>query len=526
MVQLRLGTVSDQIVSNATGSLAGLLSVALQPGFVPTAGATFDVFSFSSRTGTFSQILGSGQDYTPTYTATGLTLTAVATVSADLAITKTDSPDPVDHGATLTYTITVTNNGPDAAADVTVIDQVTRWRIVHLGHNEPGIVRRTSGRDLHAGDAGQRRQCDSDHQRHTHWIRRPREQRIRYVHDHGPEPVQQSATTTTIVAGSATTFTVTTTADSGIGSLRQAILDANASVGTVDRIHFGIPGTGVHTISPASFLPAISDPVVIDGTTQPGTAGTPLIELDGTNAGPQTSGLFITAGGTTIRGLTINRFGTGGTVNSSGGAGIILQGGGNNVIEGNVIGMDPATSLEPGNRTDGVFVDNSPNNRIGGTGFLSRNVISGNGRFGITLSGAGTTGTLVQGNFIGLDSNGEDAEGPQGNGVVISGANGTTIGGTASAAANWIAFNGLNGIEVASGSGNAILGNRIFSNGALGINLGPAGSTPNDPGDADTGPNGLQNFPLLSMVTGGVKARTEQHVEHRVPCRVLLQYRV
>ncbi len=92
---------------------------------------------------------------------------------------------------------------------------------------------------------------------------------------------------------------VTNTSDSGPGSLRQAILNANANPG-VDTIDFAIPGTGVHTISPASALPTITDPVVIDGYTQPGASPNTLangdnavllIELDGSNAGAGSPGL-------------------------------------------------------------------------------------------------------------------------------------------------------------------------------------------------------------------------------------------
>ena len=84
-------------------------------------------------------------------------------------------------------------------------------------------------------------------------------------------------------------FVVTNTNDSGIGSLRQAILTANREVG-LNTITFAIPGTGVHTISPASPLPTITDQVIIDGTTQPGFAGTPIIELDGSTRGrPRTA---------------------------------------------------------------------------------------------------------------------------------------------------------------------------------------------------------------------------------------------
>ena len=75
------------------------------------------------------------------------------------------------------------------------------------------------------------------------------------------------------------TYTVTTAADAGAGSLRQAIVDANKHAGP-DAIHFAI-GTGPRTIAVASALPTITDPLVLDATTQPGFAGKPLIELTG-----------------------------------------------------------------------------------------------------------------------------------------------------------------------------------------------------------------------------------------------------
>ena len=91
-------------------------------------------------------------------------------------------------------------------------------------------------------------------------------------------------------------FVVTNTLDSGPGSLRQAILDANATpnVGGPDLIRFAIPGSGAHTIQPLSPLPTITDPVVLDATTQPGYAGKPVIELDGSLAA-NSNGLTIFA---------------------------------------------------------------------------------------------------------------------------------------------------------------------------------------------------------------------------------------
>jgi hypothetical protein len=126
------------------------------------------------------------------------------------------------------------------------------------------------------------------------------------------------------------TFTVLNTNDSGPGSLRQAMLDANSNPGP-DTIRFQI-GTGSRTIHVGSGglgpLPVLTDPVVLDGTTQPGFVDHPLIELDGTSAGGGADGLSIVAGGSTIKGLVINRFQ---------GNGIVLRTLGSNLIEGDYL---------------------------------------------------------------------------------------------------------------------------------------------------------------------------------------------
>ncbi|HZN68934.1 MAG TPA: hypothetical protein VFB66_26880, partial [Tepidisphaeraceae bacterium] len=110
-------------------------------------------------------------------------------------------------------------------------------------------------------------------------------------------------------------FTVTTTADAGPGSLRQAILDANAAPGA-DVIGFAIPGPAgtVHTILPLSPLPSVTGPTTLDATTQPGYAGSPVIELDGSSAGPSADGIAVMARPGVVRGLAINRFGGSGIV--------------------------------------------------------------------------------------------------------------------------------------------------------------------------------------------------------------------
>jgi len=137
-------------------------------------------------------------------------------------------------------------------------------------------------------------------------------------------------------------LTVINTNDSGAGSLRQAILSANTNVGT-DTINFNIPGTGVHTITLASDLPAITDPVIIDGYTQPGATQNTLavgenaalrIEVNGNSKG----GFHIITGGdgSTIKGLVLNRFGC----DVAGICGAVKLRSNNNVVSGNFIGTD------------------------------------------------------------------------------------------------------------------------------------------------------------------------------------------
>ena len=378
-----------------------------------------------------------------------------------------------------------------------------------------------------------------------------------------PATVLQGAATTFTVTKTADTNDGTCDADC---SLREAITAANANAGT-DTIAFAIPGAGPHTIAPTSALPTISDPVIIDGYTQSGASpntnsvasglglNTVLkIELDGSVAGAGVDGLHITAGNSTVRGLVINRFDRDGIE--------LAIGGDNHFIEGNFIGTDVAGAADLGNSV-GIRV-RSANTTVGGQDPKARNLISGNVR-GIA-TGTGSDGTVIQGNLVGTDKLGLSAL-PNDNGIqlrpigvtvggttteernVISGNTfdgvfmGTTatvgtgsailgnfigvdvggvaalgngdggvrvedddvkVGGLEAGAGNIIAFNGNDGVGIRTSTGTAVLGNRIFSNGDLGIDLDFDSVTANDAGDADAGPNNLQNFPVLtSAVTGG-----------------------
>ena len=244
------------------------------------------------------------------------------------------------------------------------------------------------------------------------------------------------------------------TATPGECTLRAAIQQANSTANLAagpDVIIFDVPGAGPHTISPTSALPSITQPVVIDGTTEPDFGGTtPVVELAGTSAGAA-SGLTISAGNSTVRGLAINRFAANG---------ILLATGGGNTIQQNMIGTNPAGTADLGNGTHGVNIFNSPNNLVGSLFTDEGNVISGNGLHGVFITRSSSTGNDVKSNILGLGLNGVTPIGNSGAGVRIDqGANGNNIGGSG----NVISGNTAGGVVIDGGSttNNTIAGNRI-----------------------------------------------------------------
>jgi hypothetical protein len=411
----------------------------------------------------------------------------------------------------------------------------------------------------------------------------------------------------------AATFWVTNRYNSGAGSLRAAIEAANATPLSTDTINFNIAGS--QRIEPTSALPTITGPVVIDGTSEPDFRGRPIVEISGRLAG-DSHGLYITGGGSTVRGLVINRFqksgirieGSGGntirgnylgtdvvgtadlgntvyglelrssSANTIGGTsaaarnvisgndqdGVYLYQSSKNLIRGNYLGTDAGGGTPLGNGNHGILIDNvstrnevggtsasarnvisgnvsngvyirylsslnvvrgncigtdhsgtaavgngwsgvsisvgSDSNTIGGTSSSARNVIAGNGHYGISIHYASPS-NKIQGNNIGLASDGS-ALGNAQHGIYISNLGGinNSIGGTAAGAGNAIACNGQNGVEIRGDQGNSVLGNSIFRNAWLGIDLGGDGGTPNDAGDEDTGPNSRQNYPVITSV--------------------------
>jgi hypothetical protein len=315
------------------------------------------------------------------------------------------------------------------------------------------------------------------------------------------------------------TFVVTDPADSGPGTLRQAILDANAAAGA-DSISFDLPGEGaVRTIRPLAALPEVTGQTTIDGKTQPGAS----VELDGSLAGPDANGLTVSGVSSIIRGLVINRFSA---------HGVSLQGGNDIRLQGNYIGTDAAGNVDLGNGGAGVRVVagavlgdyNLPasgnvisgnglagvwrppggslragaltllGNRIGtnaagdravpndgdgvlaesgevviGAGFAAatRNVISGNRGNGVRLAATATGFASITGNYIGTDASGAAPIGNGENGVL-------GLGGRPMVRGNVISGNGVNGIRLAWPGGGTVEGNFIGTNAAGTAALGNA----------------------------------------------------
>lgn len=253
------------------------------------------------------------------------------------------------------------------------------------------------------------------------------------------------------------TFLVTNPNDSGTGSLRQAILDSNADAAQANTIDFNIGG-GNLAITPLKPLPGVVTPVTIDGTSQPGYAGAPVVELVGSPQVP--TGLNVNGGKTTIEGLSVEKFGT---------AGIALNGYGGNTVRGNYIGTNVGGTAAAGNGT-GVTIA-SPNNTVGGTTPGDRNVISGNAT-GVAVTGPTATGNVISGNDIGTDAAGAGKVGNATLGVYV-GAPGTAVGGTAAGAGNVISGNGL-GVQVEA-SNVSVQGNFIGTDAKGLAGLGNAG---------------------------------------------------
>jgi hypothetical protein len=352
----------------------------------------------------------------------------------------------------------------------------------------------------------------------------------------------------------AAVFAVENTDDSGTGSLRQAIHDANRNAGRDDIVFaIGTDPAATQVIAPATDLPAITRRVRIDGYTQPGADpavdDTPaqlriVIDAAGTNRG-----LELVANSSTIRGLVVQspNFGEGvsvegndnliegnyigtdvtGTVAVGRDVGIAVRGDSNvvggstpearnlisgntdgleiegdlNTVLGNYVGTDVTGGLALSNR-DGVRISGGAN-VIGGQGDGDGNLVSGNSVDGILITpatgvGAGApVGNRIEGNLIGTDSAGTTPLPNEGDGVEIRDASTNTIGGTATGAGNVISGNIGAGVRVATvyrdaADGNSIVANQIGTDalGTLELGNGANGVYIDDASDNRIGAGG------------------------------------
>ncbi|MBI4751827.1 MAG: VCBS repeat-containing protein [Acidobacteria bacterium] len=258
-------------------------------------------------------------------------------------------------------------------------------------------------------------------------------------------------------------YTVNSTTDTGTGTgtsgdLRYCITQANLSAGA-DSINFAIPGSGVQTITLASGLPFITQPLTIDGYTQTGaSANTQAVGSDAvlrieinadalavnTPAVPFNNG----SAGSRIRGLVINR------ANDNQASAITFNQSSTGMVDGNFLGTsaDGTTSL-PNNRSVTIF--NASTITIGGTTPQARNVISG-GASSVNINVNGGSGHLIQGNYVGLNAAGTATiDAGFETGIFLLGATTTNgfVGGTAAGAGNVVGVRGI-GVYVADFSSN------------------------------------------------------------------------
>jgi len=267
---------------------------------------------------------------------------------------------------------------------------------------------------------------------------------------------------------------VTNTGDNGPGSLRQALLHASSTPGT--KIRFNIPNTdpnfkaGVFTITAVTLLPAIKGVgTVIDGSTQTAFTGDtnaagPEIQLLSSATSRRGSAIYIISSQCEVRSLTLSS-----ADGAAWHAGVQITGPGasGNRVVGCYIGVDPTGTVAMGSRF-GVAIENGANNNVvGGTTPEARNIIAGNGRQ-ISIEGTGTSGNVVQGNFLGTSADGEKVF-PDTDAVGIGGgASKNSIGGSVAGAGNLIVSSGDRGSGVRIGgrgsNGNIIQGNLIGTN--------------------------------------------------------------
>ena len=338
----------------------------------------------------------------------------------------------------------------------------------------------------------------------------------------------------------AATFTVTNSANSGSGTLRSAITNANAAGAGTHTIAFNLAPP--HQIILTNALPSITNSIFINGATQPGYTGMPLVQLRG-NYGTIEPGLnFLSSGGgahalritgitnnsaislngasnrltgcwimTNIAGVVVNSLGRYALIGGVGAtnrnvisanqtAAIQLVGHeGNNTVQGNYIGLDASGVASMTGQLFGITIS-SPSNRIGGTTAGERNVISGFSNYGVTITGTNATANIVQGNYIGINATGNGMTVNE-IGIRIEQSIGNTIGGVGIESRNFIGNSRKSGIEI---TGDRAFHNNIINNS---IGIGPlTNAIPNGVAIPNGGIllNAGSNSILFNVVSGNI----------------------
>jgi uncharacterized repeat protein (TIGR01451 family) len=488
--------------------------------------------------------------------------TAFVTVDpnqAEVELTKNGPPLPVPPSTPFTFDFIIANNGPQTATNVSFSAPIPSTLTYNSATPDAGTCNFSAGtvtcnvgNILNGSNLTVVIGLTTTSTAGTHTVTG-----TATALETDPIPGNNSVTAAVEVTGS--TITVVNTNDSGMGSLRQALLDSASGVCTPlpCTIDFNIP-SGPFLIQPTVELPIVDEQTLIDATTQPGYSGTPIIQIDGQSF--FVYALQIDGDNSAVKGLSMTGFSWGVDIH-----------GDNNTLEANYLGLDPSGTIAANG--DGVRISGN-NNVIGGTTPAQRNFISGNTNAGVYVEGD-VTGNSISGNYIGTDPAGTSAR-PNTIGVMVVGdADATVIGGPTAAHRNVISGNtdygvyvegsggavvagtigsnaptdgiidgtiirsnligpdvsgtstlgaGIAGISVfdnAKGTGialNDIAGNQngivlvgaseatnidansIHDNTLLGIDLEADGVTPNDSNDSDSGPDGLQNFPTLTTV--------------------------
>lgn len=388
--------------------------------------------------------------------------------AADLALGLDDVPDPVCTGAVGRCRTTITNLGPSAVSTFTLVNgfpsQITNLVVgmsqgVCISTNytvrqitfQPGAI--ASGA--------------------TAWVE------LSYT------VVQAGMLTNTSLATSANpsdpvsgnhfvllrtravapNLIVTSAADSGPGTLRQALIDASNTV-AADAIAFSLPTGGPPKIAPSSPLPwLVGNTNLLDGSSQPGG----FVELSGENiAGdPQADGLVVTGSYNFVRGLVVNRFPRHGILILGGGAADSDTVSQSNTVTGCRLGTDVAGTNDLGNGGAGVCIRRADRNTVGGTESGTGNLISGNEWAGVLVEDPGAMYNRVIGNLIGTDVSGARALGNTGPGILASNCFYNVFGGTNALLRNVISGNGGGGILVVAASAQSdLLGNYIGTDSA------------------------------------------------------------